>query len=123
LFFFVEHPLAKTNRSLHDIQLSIEQLNLAERDPKIIIDDLVLHNESNNLTPRQHKSSTTNTHGGAKKRLDYDIHNNNKQSNTNELFERLSQPKTRIKKDKPKQQQQQQQQQSSTGGGGHGVWK
>ncbi|CAF2492428.1 unnamed protein product [Rotaria sp. Silwood2] len=118
-----KHPLTKTNRSLHDIQLSIEQLNLAERDEKVIVDDLVLHDESHSshvITPRQHKSSTTTHGGGVKKRLDYDIHNT-KQSNTNELFERLSQPKTRVKKDKAKQQQQQQQQQPSTGG--HGAWK
>jgi hypothetical protein len=120
--------LAKTNRSLHDVQLSIEQLNLAERDSKIIVDDLVVNNHSSSppiVTPRQHKSSTT-THnapvgGGVKKRLDYDVHNN-KQSNTNGFFERLSQPKTRVKKDKPKEQQQQQQS-SSSSTGGHGVWK
>jgi len=108
-----KHPLAKTNRSLHDIQRSIEQLNLPERDPKTIVDDLVSPNESHNQTSKQHKPSTTN-HGGVKKRLDYDVHNT-KQTNTNELFERLSQPKSKIKKDKTKQQP------SSTGG--PGVWK
>ncbi|CAF0720912.1 unnamed protein product [Adineta steineri] len=118
------HPLAKTNRSLQNIQQSIEQLNLAERDLKPVVDDLVLNNHS--PSPRQHKPSiTTSSTNGAKKKLDYDVHNNNnKQSNTTELFERLSQPKTRIKKDKPKQQQQQsqqqpQQQQQSTSG----IWK
>lgn len=118
----LEHPLAKTNRSLHDIQLSIEQLNSAERDPKMIIDDLVTHHQSENFTPQQHQSSSTshsNGGGGAKKRLDYDVHNH-KQSNNNQLFERLSQPKTRIKKDKTKQHQQAQ---SSTSSGGHGAWK
>ncbi|CAF4637401.1 unnamed protein product [Rotaria sp. Silwood1] len=118
-----KHPLVKTNRSLHNIQLSIEQLNLAERDEKVIVDDLVLHNESHSshgITPRQHNKSSVTTHGGGvKKRLDYDIHNT-KQSNTNDLFERLSQPKTKVKKDKPKQQQQQQQQSSTAG---HGAWK
>jgi len=112
---FLEHPLAKTNRSLHDIKLSLEQLNLTEQNSKTIVDDLDLHN----LTPRQHKSTTTTHAGGAKKRLDYDIHNN-KQSNSKEVFERLSQPKTKIKKDKTKQQQQQS---SSSSTGGHGVWK
>lgn len=105
---YQEHPLAKTNQSLHDLQLSIEQFNLAERDSKIIVDDL------QNITPRQRKPSNTSAGGGVKKRLDYDIHNH-KQSNTNELFERLSQPKTKIKKDKPKQPQQQQP--------SNGVWK
>jgi len=61
-----KHPLAKTNRSLHDIQRSIEQLNLPERDPKTIVDDLVSPNESHNQTSKQHKPSTTN-HGGVKK--------------------------------------------------------
>lgn len=114
-----EHPLAKTHQSLHDVQHSIEQLNLAERDSHAIVDDLALNNQS--PTPRQRKSSltarsnTTTTINGAKKRLDYDIHNN-KQSNASELFERLSQPKTRAKKEKPKPQQQQPS--TSTG-----VWK
>jgi len=45
---------------------------------------------------------------------------NNKQSNSKEVFERLSQPKTKIKKDKTKQQQQSS---SSSSTGGHGVWK
>ncbi|CAF2011176.1 unnamed protein product [Rotaria magnacalcarata] len=132
-----KHPLSKTNRSLHDIQLSIDQLNFTERDPKVIVDDLVLHNESHSshiITPRQRKSSssatttTTTAHGGggARKKLDYEMHNT-KQSNSNDLFDRLSQPKTRVKKDKPKhqqpQQQQQQQQQSLSTAGGHSVWK
>ncbi|CAF0861264.1 unnamed protein product [Adineta ricciae] len=114
-----KHPLARTNQSLHDVQHSIEQLNLAERDSHVIVDDLALNNQS--PTPRQRKSSltarssTTTTINGVKKRLDYDIHNN-KQSNASELFERLSQPKTRAKKDKSKPQQQQPS--TSTG-----VWK
>lgn len=87
----------------------------------MIVDNLASHNQSENFTPRQHRSSTTNQTGGAKKRLDYDVHNN-KQGTNNQVFERLSQPKTRMKKDKPKQQQQQQSQNTSTGGG-HGAWK
>ena len=111
--------MAKTNQSLDDIELSIQRLNLAERDSKLIIDDLVFNDESQTshlLTPRQNKTSKMN-HGGdrAKKRLNYDTHNN-KQSNTNELFERLSQPKTRLKRDKLKQQHQ-------ASSGGHGAWK
>jgi hypothetical protein len=98
---FVDHPLAKTNQSLHDIRLSIDQLNYAERDPKILVDDLTESHSPHSLTPRHHKSATM-THGGAKKRLDYDVHNN-KQSNTSELFDRLSQPKSKTKKDKNKQ--------------------
>jgi len=103
-------------------------LNSIERDAKIIVDDLVLHNSARSPTPRQHHrpSSTTttattshSTTGGAKKRLDYDMHNH-KQSNSNDLFERLSQPKTKVKKDKSKQQQNHQQQAST---GGHSVWK
>ncbi len=85
------------------------------------MDDLVLHNESHNQTPKQHKSSTT-THAGVKKRLDYDVHNN-KQSNSNDLFERLSQPKTRIKKDKTKPLPPPPPQQQPSSAGGHGVWK
>ena len=104
-------------------------MNSIERDAKIIVDDLVLHNSARSPTPRQHHrpSSTTttttttshSTTGGAKKRLDYDMHNH-KQSNSNDLFERLSQPKTKVKKDKSKQQQNHQQQAST---GGHSVWK
>lgn len=116
----LEHPLAKTNRSLHDIQLSLEQLNSAERDPKMIVDDLSSHNQSENFTPKPHRSSTTTQPGGgAKKRLDYDVHNN-KQGTNNQLFERLSQPKARLKKDKPKLPQQSQ---NAPTGGGHGAWK
>lgn len=82
----------------------------------MIVDDLVAHHQSENFTPRQHQSSNTSHPIGAKKRLDYDAHNH-KQSNNNQLFERLSQPKTRMKKDKIKQQQQHTQ--SST----TGAWK
>lgn len=88
----------------------------------MIVDDLILPNEShssNVVTPRPRKPSTNTHGGGAKKRLDYENHNS-KQSNSNDLFERLAQPKTRVKKDKPKQQQQQQQQSTT---GGHGAWK
>jgi len=103
------HPLAKTNRSLHDIRLSIEQLNFAERDSRGLIDDLAqpMANESHSsrvTSPHQHqtKSQTSKQNlGRIKKRLDYDSHPQ-KQDNANELFDRLSQPKTRIKKDKPK---------------------
>ena len=119
-----DHPLAKTNRSLHDIRVSLDQLNLAERESKNIVDDLAqnVHDESQSprgLTPRREKAASIKQNAGrVKKRLDYDVHNN-KQTNTSELFERLSQPKTRPKKDKPKSAQQSSQ--SSTNG--QGVWK
>lgn len=101
--------MAKTNRSLHDIRLSIEQLNFAERDSRELIDDLAqpMANESHSsrvTTPHQHQNKSQSTKqnlGRIKKRLDYDSHPQ-KQDNTNELFDRLSQPKTRIKKDKTK---------------------
>lgn len=101
-----DHPLAKTNRSLHDIRLSIDQLNFAERDSKPLVDDLAPLNHQQSHSPRQQKPSMNKQNvGRVKKRLDYEgpAH---KQSNTNELFERLSQPKVRAKKEKPKAAQQ-----------------
>ena len=122
-----DHPLAKTNRSLHDIRVSIDQLNFAERDSKPLVDDLapLTHHQSHSprtLTPRQQKSSTNKQNAGrVKKRLDYEVPAH-KQSNANELFERLSQPKVRAKKEKPKAAQQPPSS-SSQASTAPGVWK
>lgn len=90
----------------------------------MIVDDLdqQMHNRSQSphvVTPRQQKTSSTKPNAGkVKKRLDYDG-NNPKQTNTTELFERLSQPKARPKKEKPKSSQPT----TQTNTNGPPVWK
>lgn len=119
------HPLAKTNRSLHDIRISLDQLNLAERDSKLLVDDLSQpvnhesHSARGTITPQPKSQANKQNGARVKKRLDYESHPH-KQDNPNDLFDRLSQPKTRVKKEKPKSTQATSQ--SSTGGS-QNVWK